>query len=130
MTQPTPFDVHVAQSDSRTVVKPTGELDAYSAPQLRKILDEVLDGSVRCVAVDLAATTFIDSTGLGVLVGAARRAKSQGAELVLDSPSHSVHRVLQITGLSLSITVENPPAAQPGDEVLPGHETSAVGGAG
>ena len=129
MTQPTPFDVHVAQTDGRTIVKPAGELDAYSAPQLRKILDEVLDGSVQRVAVDLAAISFIDSTGLGVLVGAARRAKAQGAEVVLDSPSHSVHRVLQITGLSLSITIENAPEAQPGDEPLPGHETSTVGGA-
>lgn len=128
MTQPTDFDVQVTREDDRAVVKPAGELDAYSAPQLRKILDEVLDGSVPRVVVDLARTSFIDSTGLGVLVGAARRAKTQDAEVVLDSPSHSVYRVLQITGLSLSITIENAPAAQPGDESIPGQETSVVGG--
>lgn len=128
MTQPTDFDVQIARLDDRTIVKPTGELDAYSAPQLRKILDEVLDGSVTCVVVHLAETSFIDSTGLGVLVGAARRAKTQEAEVVLDSPSHSVYRVLQITGLTLSITIENPPERQAGDEPLPGQETSAVGG--
>lgn len=119
------FDVHVSGDGDRTTVRPAGELDAYTAPQLRKILDEVLDGGVKGLVVDLAATSFIDSTGLGVLVGAARRAKAQGAELILDSPSHSVNRVLQITGLTLSIPIENAPPAQPADEgeeapVIPG----------
>ena len=129
MTGPTHFDVQVSRSDDRAIARTSGELDAYSAPQLRKVLDEVLDGSIPCVVVDLSATSFIDSTGLGVLVGAARRAKTQGAEVILDSPSHSVHRVLQITGLSLSIRVENAPEPQPGDEPVPGQDTSVVGGA-
>jgi anti-anti-sigma factor len=73
------------------------------------MLDELLDGSVSSVVVDLRATSFIDSTGLGVLVGAARKARSQDGQLTLDSPTRSVHRVLQITGLTLSIPVRNAP---------------------
>lgn len=117
------FDLRVHAVETGASVAVRGELDAYTAPQLRKVLDELLDGSVRRVVVDLEATTFIDSTGLGVLVAAARKAKSQDAELILDSPARSVYRVLQITGLTLSIPVRNapdeeneaPPSADPKD---------------
>ena len=103
------FDLKVSTAPEGTRVDVSGELDAYTAPQLRKLLDEVLDGTVSSVVVDLSGTSFIDSTGLGVLVGAARKARSQDGELILDSPTHSVHRVLQITGLTLSIPVQNAP---------------------
>ena len=106
------FDLQVKTAEDQTTVTVSGELDAYTAPQLRKVLDEILDGSVGTLVVDLAATSFIDSTGLGVLVGAARKARSQDGELILDAPARSVHRVLQITGLTLSIPVRN----APGDE--------------
>ena len=103
------FDLQVESAGDEATVAVSGELDAYTAPQLRKMLAEILDGSVTRVVVDLAATSFIDSTGLGVLVGAARKVRSQDGELVLESPVRSVHRVLQITGLTLSIPVRNAP---------------------
>lgn len=109
MSETTGFDLKVQPAADETTVAVSGELDAYTAPQLRKVLDEILDGSVPSLVVDLRATSFIDSTGLGVLVGAARKARSQDSELVLDSPTRSVHRVLQITGLTLSISVRNAP---------------------
>ena len=109
----TAFDLQVKNAGEEATVTVSGELDAYTAPQLRKVLDEVLDGSIASVVVDLRGTSFIDSTGLGVLVGAARKARSQDGELVLDSPVHSVHRVLQITGLTLSIPVRNAPDDDP-----------------
>lgn len=109
MGDTTGFDVQVQSAGEETTVAVAGELDAYTAPQLRKMLDEILDGSVASVVVDLRSTSFIDSTGLGVLVGAARKARSQDGELILDSPARSVHRVLQITGLTLSIPVRNAP---------------------
>ena len=112
MGDSTAFDLKVTPAGEETHVAVSGELDAYTAPQLRKTLDEVLDGSLSRVVVDLKATSFIDSTGLGVLVGAARKARSQDGELVLDSPVRSVHRVLQITGLTLSIPVRNAPSEE------------------
>lgn len=116
MADGTDFDLRVRPAADGARVSVSGELDAYTAPQLRKVLDEVLDGSVKRLVVDLCATTFVDSTGLGVLVGASRRAKVQAAEFELDSPSRSVYRVLQITGLTLSIPIENPPAGLGEDE--------------
>lgn len=109
MGESTAFDLQLESAEDEATVSVAGELDAYTAPQLRKMLDEILDGSVSRVVVDLKSTTFIDSTGLGVLVGAARKARSHDGELVLDSPARSVHRVLQITGLTLSIPVLNAP---------------------
>ena len=123
----TEFDLKVTSGDEETRVDVSGELDAYTAPQLRKLLDEVLDGTVNRVLVNLSGTSFIDSTGLGVLVGAARKARGQDGELVLDSPTHSVHRVLQITGLTLSIPVRNAPPdnADPAAEADPKDLTPA-----
>ena len=109
MGESTAFDLKVDRADGETRVGVSGELDAYTAPQLRKVLDDILDGSIDRIVVDLRGTTFIDSTGLGVLVGAARKARSHEGELILDNPSRSVHRVLQITGLTLTIPVRNAP---------------------
>ncbi|HUR48323.1 MAG TPA: STAS domain-containing protein [Acidimicrobiales bacterium] len=125
MGESTAFDVQVEAGGDETTVSVSGELDAYTAPQLRKILDEIIDGSVASVVVDLRSTSFIDSTGLGVLVGAARKARSHDGELIVDSPAHSVHRVLQITGLTLSIPVRNAPAEAEISEVDPKDLTPA-----
>ena len=123
----TDFDLKVSPEADETRVDVSGELDAYTAPQLRKVLDELLDGSVSRLIVNLSGTSFIDSTGLGVLVGAARKARSQDGELVLDQPTNSVHRVLQITGLTLSISVRNAPAedADPAGDADPKDLTPA-----
>ena len=67
--------------------------------QLRDELMRAAEGERPCVVVDLTRVTFIDSTGLGVLVGAFKRVRECGA-LSLVCPQRSVRRVLEITGLT------------------------------
>ena len=87
------------RSGAATIVEVGGEVELHSANQLR---DELLRaGAVEypCVVVDLSRVTFIDSTGLGVLVGALKRVREKG-ELSLVCPQRQVRRVFEITGLT------------------------------
>ena len=81
------------------VVAPSGEIDALTAPQLgRKLLAIAEEGND--VVVDLSRVTFMDSTGIGVLLNAVRRLTSRRAELALVCPTERVLRPFEITGLT------------------------------
>ncbi len=109
VNSPEDFRLEVSHNGNESVVEVSGELDAYTTPQLRKALESTLERASKRIVVGLGGTSFIDSTGLGAMVAASRRATALGGELVIDSPRPSVYRILQITGLSLSIPIENGP---------------------
>ncbi|MGL5867141.1 MAG: STAS domain-containing protein [Dermatophilaceae bacterium] len=82
-----------------SVVAVGGEVDVTTAAQLRQALDaEVTTGRVRLV-VDLEGVTFIDSTGLGVLVGRLKLVRHQSGWLRVVCSTDRILRVFQITGL-------------------------------
>ncbi|HIE08362.1 MAG TPA: anti-sigma factor antagonist [Armatimonadetes bacterium] len=85
--------------DKLAVIKVRGDVDIYTAPQLRETIHKVVDAGRSDVIVDLGGVDFIDSTGLGVLIGGLRRARERGGELVIASPSERVRRILEITDL-------------------------------
>lgn len=101
-----PLEVAVARVLNRVVLKLHGELDAYSAPALRQALWDLIEeeGDLN-VVIDLSAVTFIDSSGLGVLVGAQRNARRRGGELVLSGPTSATFKVLEMTGLHKLFTI-------------------------
>jgi anti-sigma B factor antagonist len=105
---PAPFEVKVRELESgvRTIAV-RGELDLSTAPQLEGPLDETLDGDEGSVLIDLSQCEFIDSTGIALIVRAWQRLESgeNGRLLVLCSQNDQVRRVLEITGLELSIPV-------------------------
>jgi anti-sigma B factor antagonist len=88
------------------VVAVVGELDVSGAPRVREALLAALTEGAHRVTIDLSALSFIDSTGLGVLVGAYKRARSQSVDLVLTNPTRSVARVFEIAGLDKVLPVE------------------------
>ena len=88
-----------------TVLELAGEVDVYTAPALRDRITELLDAGQRRLIVDLATVEFIDSTGLGVLVGSLNRAKELGGRLDLVCPQERVLKLLRITGLDDVFTV-------------------------
>lgn len=83
------------------VLRANGDLDAYTAPGLRLQLNDATDGGgeVELVVVDLQQITFIDSAGLGVLVGAHRRMRERGGRLRIVRPPPLVERAFELTGL-------------------------------
>ena len=82
-----------------TVVAVAGEIDAHTAEQLRAQLHAVFTAGCHRLIVDLSEVTFMDSTGLGVLIGALKRVREHDGSLHVVCPRPAVLKVLQITGL-------------------------------
>ncbi len=83
------------------VVAVRGEIDLEGAPELRLALIEAIDENPgRRVVVDLEGVDFLDSAGLGVLVGGLKRARSNDGDLALVATGRSVLKVLELTGLT------------------------------
>ncbi|MDH6138308.1 MULTISPECIES: STAS domain-containing protein [Kitasatospora] len=84
----------------RTVVRVGGEIDVYTAPKLREQLVELVnDGSYHLV-VDMEGVDFLDSTGLGVLVGGLKRVRAHEGSLRLVCTQERILKIFRITGLT------------------------------
>ncbi len=86
-------------ADGITVLTVRGEADVYSSPTLRDRLMDLIDGNGSVVIVDLSEVGFIDSTGLGTLVAAHKRAAARGGALPLVCAQDRILKLLRITGL-------------------------------
>ena len=93
------FDVDDVQVDDVHVLVPHGEIDPLTAPTLGRRLFELVAAGIRRVVVDLSHTTFIDSSGLGVLVNGLRQVARRGGELVIVCPTERILRPFKATGL-------------------------------
>lgn len=76
-----------------------GEVDVYTAPQLKQQMISLLEGGAREVVVDLSRVDYLDSTALGVLIGGLKRLRELDGNLALVCPSPRIRRVFEITGL-------------------------------
>lgn len=81
------------------VVAVTGEIDLFTAPDFKRHVSAPIDAGVSHVIVDLTATTFIDSSSLGVLIGAHRRLKLRGGSLTIVCDNEAITKTFRITGL-------------------------------
>ena len=87
------------------VLQVAGEVDVCTAPMLRERLGELAaKGAVHLIA-DLGQVDFLDSTGLGVLVGGLRRLREDGGSLALVVSTPRIMRIFQITGLTKALAV-------------------------
>jgi anti-anti-sigma factor len=92
-------------SDTRTVTV-AGEIDFATSPQLKKALVDVLETKRGDTVVDLSAVSFVDASGIGVLVAAANLAHSGGGQLILRHPSRAVLLLFDHLELDGVLTVE------------------------
>lgn len=88
-----------------------GEVDVSNAPELREALDEALVHAAglenRHVHIDISQVPYIDSTGIGVLVGTVHRAEEQGVTVSVERPQRNVARVLGLLGLDAELGVRD-----------------------
>ncbi|MGA8114405.1 MAG: STAS domain-containing protein [Actinocatenispora sp.] len=89
----------------RTVLQVSGEIDVYTAPKLRQRLVELVDEDTRRLVIDLRGVEFLDSTGLGVLVGGLKRMRALGGSLVLVCAHERILKIFRITGLDRIFTI-------------------------
>lgn len=102
----TPLVIEFRRVLGRVVVAVKGDLDVATSQLLRQSLVDLIEGQGNLfVVIDVSRLSFVDSAGIGVLVGAHRRLRDKGGLLVLQSPSRQVASVLQATGLRATLTV-------------------------
>jgi anti-sigma B factor antagonist len=92
--------VTIGPAGDCAVLQVTGEVDVYTAPMLRERIRQIAaKGAVHLIA-DLGQVDFLDSTGLGVLVGGLKRLREEGGSLALVITTPRLLRIFQITGLT------------------------------
>jgi len=82
-----------------------GELDAYTAPQLLNAVTEALDAGLTWLVVDLRGVEYIDSVGLGILIGGAKRAGERNGDLAVACDRSNVRRVFEVSGTAELLNV-------------------------
>ena len=89
----------LALDDQTQVLEVEGQVDLYSAPTLKEHTWRVIDSGARRVIVDLSRVSFMDSTGLGVLIGALKRLRTAHGSLALVVTDYDIERLFELTGL-------------------------------
>ena len=94
------LDLNVRKDGDHSVLEVAGEIDVYTAPKLREQLIELVSDGSYHIVVDLEKVDFLDSTGLGVLVGGLKRVKDRDGEMKLVANQERILKIFDITGLS------------------------------
>jgi anti-sigma B factor antagonist len=91
--------------DRRHVVAVRGEIDLFTAPELKAALVGAIDAGKTLIVADLAETTFLDSTALGVLIGAVKRLRAREGSLTIVNRDANIAKTFEITGLDQIFTI-------------------------
>ena len=97
------LEITVERHDDYVLCRPAGELDAYTVAQFREALTELSDESY--VLVDLSDVPFMDSAGLGALIGGIRRARENDGDVAVASNRPALIRLLPTTGYARIVPV-------------------------
>ncbi len=100
-----PLHIEVETVDGVQVVTPLGEVDIASVTVLQSTMDRLLDEGTTRLVVNLESLDYLDSTGLGCVTAARRRARDLGGDLVLVCTKDRVLRLFRITGLDQVFTM-------------------------
>ncbi len=93
------LQIDVTRREGFTILSPQGEIDFATGPQLKDAITELLVAGEVDLVVDLLAVDFIESTGLGALIGGRRRAHALKGSLVLVCTEDQMLKIFRITGL-------------------------------
>jgi len=93
------IDLRVERNGTAATVEVSGEIDLTSAPKLDDEVTGLIEDSVNALTIGLEGVSFMDSTGLRVLLKASKLMESSGGNLVISSPSDPVRRLLEVSGL-------------------------------
>lgn len=96
----------IADDEQGIVVAAIGEVDVSCASELRDAIDAALASEASSLTIDLAEVPYIDSTGIGVLVGAAHRGADAGKDVRVANPQRNVRRVLDMLGVTGELGID------------------------
>ena len=104
------------EADGKTVVTVGGEIDVYTAPKLRDKITELVAAGVYDIVIDMGGVEFLDSTGLGVLVGGLKKVRAHDGSLQLVCSQDRLLKIFRITGLAKVFVIH-----ESADEALAAH---------
>ncbi len=94
------MDINAMRRGARVIVRLSGELDHHSAAKVRGTLDLILrDVSVREMQLDMRNVTFMDSAGLGVVLGRYKTLSARGGKMIVSGMRTSIDRIFRMLGL-------------------------------
>lgn len=88
------------EADGATIVAVEGEIDVYTAPKLRDKITELVGDGIYHIVIDMEGVEFLDSTGLGVLVGGLKKVRAHDGSLQLVCNQDRLLKIFRITGLA------------------------------
>ncbi len=97
------LDIEVHEGDGYTICRPVGELDAFTVSQFRQALSEL--ASNKRLLIDMSRVPFVDSAGLGALIGGIRRTRELGGDVAVACNRPTLVRLLKTTGFDRIVTV-------------------------
>ena len=100
--------------DGRAIVAVGGEIDVYTAPKLRECITGLVDEGNKDLIIDLEKVEFMDSTGLGVLVGGLKRVRTHEGSLELVCTQERLLKIFRITGLAKVFVIHDSVGLAPG----------------
>ncbi|MBQ7793799.1 MAG: anti-sigma F factor antagonist [Clostridia bacterium] len=97
----------VTKAEKNTlVITADGELDHHTAAKIRKEADNAFSGDTRNIIFDFSKLTFMDSSGLGMIMGRYKKIQKKGGSLVIVSPKPQVKRILEMSGIMSIAKIE------------------------
>ncbi len=96
-----------AEKDGDFVVRISGEIDHHSAIGIREQIDRALSqGKIERLVMDLSATGFMDSSGLGLILGRLRKTKEAGIDFLLVNPTEAIVKILRLAGVEKLLQIQ------------------------
>jgi len=99
------IDIEVSDQDQYKVLRPEGDLDVYTVGSLRDALGSIVELESPKVVVDLDSVPFMDSSGLGALMGGVRRLREAGGDLAISCTREQHLKLFTITGFGEGVSI-------------------------
>ena len=98
-------EIQVEDADGYRVLRPSGDLDVYTVGSLRDALGRMIEEKTSKVVVDLDGVPFMDSSGLGALMGGVRRMREAGGDLAVSCTKEQHLKLFSITGFGEGVSI-------------------------
>jgi len=92
-------NTHPLEGNRAHAVEVQGEIDVYTSPRVKETINELIDAGHYNMVVNLEGVRYIDSTGLGVLIGALKKVREKNGKIVLICTNPQIKKIFNITGL-------------------------------
>jgi anti-sigma B factor antagonist len=110
------LSLETRQEDGHTIIEVGGEIDVYTAPKLRDKITELVGNGNYNLVIDMEKVDFLDSTGLGVLVGGLKKVRAHDGSMRLICNQERLLKIFRITGLTKVFAIYDTVDAALGDQ--------------